>query len=62
MKVKAKMPFYDANGLHLKGEIIDVKKFDANHMDLIEEKAEKVEEPAKEEAPVKKPRARRTKK
>lgn len=47
MKVEVKRVFFDDNGLHRVGEIVEVKKFDDNLMKAIEEpgkteKAEKV--------------------
>lgn len=45
MKVKVKIPFYDDTGIHKKGDIVDVKVFDENLMELVEDKAEKT--PAK---------------
>ena len=43
MKVKVKAPFFDANGIHKVGEIVDVKEFRPELMELVEEKKEKVE-------------------
>jgi hypothetical protein len=45
MKVKVKAPFFDERGIHKKGEIVDVKKFKPEYMELVEEenKTEKVE-------------------
>ena len=43
MKIKAKAPFFDENGIHKKGDIVDVKSFRPEYMELIEEKKEKVE-------------------
>lgn len=45
MKVKVKRPFYDDTGIHKKGDIVEVKAFDGELMEAIEEKAEK--KPAK---------------
>ena len=41
MKVKVKVPFYDAAGIHKKGEIIDVDDFSSDLMELVDSKAEK---------------------
>jgi len=38
MKVIVKRPFFDDNGLHKVDEIVDVKVFDENLMNVIEEK------------------------
>ena len=43
MKVKVKAPFFDENGIHKRGDIVDVKSFRPEYMELIEEKKEKVE-------------------
>jgi len=43
MKIKVKAPFFDENGIHKKGDIVDVKSFRPEYMELIEEKKEKVE-------------------
>jgi hypothetical protein len=43
MKIKVKAPFFDENGIHKKGDIVDVKTFRPEYMELIEEKKEKVE-------------------
>lgn len=42
MKVRVKTPFFDDNGVHKKGEIVEVKLFSADRMELLkeEEKAE----------------------
>lgn len=63
MKVKVKAPFFDANGIHKVGEIVEVKEFRPELMELVEEKkvkeikesvdADPVSEPEKA---VKKPR------
>lgn len=46
MKVIAKTVFFDDSGLHKKGDIVEVKKFDASRMvELAEEK--KVEKKTK---------------
>lgn len=56
MKVRVKSPFYDNNGLHVIGEIIDVNYFDTIIMEEVKEpkavKAEAKAEPKK--APAKK--------
>lgn len=58
MKVRVKSPFYDNNGLHVIGEIIDVNYFDTIIMEEVKEdktkavKAEAKVEPKK--APAKK--------
>lgn len=41
MKVLVKRPFYDDTGLHKKGDIVEVKAFDGDLMEAIEEKPEK---------------------
>ena len=43
MKVKVKAPFFDERGIHKRGDIVDVKAFRPEYMELIEEKKEKVE-------------------
>lgn len=43
MKIKVKAPFFDENGIHKRGDIVDVKSFRPEYMELIEEKKEKVE-------------------
>lgn len=45
MKIKVKAPFFDENGIHKRGDIVDVKTFRPEYMELIEEKKEKVEKP-----------------
>ena len=56
MKVRVKSPFYDSDGLHMIDDIVDVKYFDSNVLEMVEDKkAEKAEtktEPKK--APAKK--------
>lgn len=48
MKVLVKAPFFDERGIHKKGDVVDVKKFRPEYMELIEEKkAEKVEKAIK---------------
>ena len=46
MKIMVKAPFFDARGIHKKGEIVDVDKFNPEYMELIEEKKEKKVEKA----------------
>lgn len=43
MKIKVKAPFFDENGIHKVGEIVEVKNFRPEYMELVEEKNEKVE-------------------
>lgn len=43
MKVRIKTPFYDGDGLHKSGEVIDVKKFDPALMEIVAEKKAKIE-------------------
>lgn len=43
MKVRIKAPFFDANGIHKKGDIIDTESFDSALMEIVEGKTEKVE-------------------
>lgn len=38
MKVTVKRVFYDNNGLHRKGEVVEVDTFDENLMELVKEK------------------------
>lgn len=45
MKVRVKAPFFDDNGVHKKGDIVDVKSFNSTTMELLEE--EKKAEPKK---------------
>ena len=56
MKARVKSPFYDNDGLHMIGDIVETKYFDSNVMEMVEDKkAEKAEvktEPKK--APAKK--------
>lgn len=49
MKIKVKAPFFDENGIHKRGDIVDVKSFRPEYMELIEEKKEKVEKAVKKE-------------
>lgn len=46
MKVTVKRVFFDDKGLHRKGEVVEVEKFNADLMELIAEK--KPEKKAKE--------------
>lgn len=43
MKIKVKAPFFDERGIHKPGEIVEVKNFRPEYMELVEEKNEKVE-------------------
>lgn len=52
MKVKVKAPFFDANGIHKVGEIVDVKEFRPELMELVEEKKVKEIKESIDEAPV----------
>ena len=46
MKVKAKVGFLDGSGLHKKGEIVEVNKFDPNlHSEIIAEKTVEAKKP-----------------
>lgn len=48
MKVLVKAPFFDENGIHKKGDIVEVKRFKPEYMELVEEKKEtKVEKAVK---------------
>lgn len=38
MKVIAKTVFFDDKGLHKKGSVVEVDKFDASRMELVEDK------------------------
>lgn len=38
MKVIAKTVFFDNNGIHKKGDVVEVESFDASRMELVEEK------------------------
>lgn len=60
MIVKVKSAYADQRGLHRKGDLIDVIKFDPSRHILIEEK--KVEKKVEEKKPVKASRAKKTKK
>lgn len=43
MKVIIKAPFFDGDGLHKSGDVIDVKDFDSAFMEIVAEKKEKIE-------------------
>lgn len=43
MKIKVKAPFFDENGIHKVGEIVEVSNFRPEYMELVEEKKAKVE-------------------
>jgi len=58
MIVRVKSAYVDQRGLHRKGDLIDVIKFDPKFHDLIEERVEK----KAEKKPVKASRAKKTKK
>ena len=60
MIVKVKSAYADQRGLHRKGDLIDVIKFDPSRHILVEEK--KVEKRVEEKKPVKASRAKKTKK
>lgn len=60
MIVKVKSAYADQRGLHRKGDLIDVIKFDPSRHILIEEK--KVEKKVEEKKPTKASRAKKTKK
>ena len=47
MKIKVKAPFFDERGIHKKGDIVEVGKFDPIYHELIDEKTEKVEKAVK---------------
>ena len=55
MKVKVKAPFFDANGIHKVGEIVEVKEFRPELMELVEEKKVKEIKESVDEAPVSEP-------
>ena len=46
MKVLVKAPFFDAKGIHKKGELYETDKFNPDYMELVEEKKEKKVEKA----------------
>ena len=52
MKVKVKAPFFDANGIHKVGVIVEVKEFRPELMELVEEKKVKEIKESIDEAPV----------
>lgn len=56
MKARVKSPFYDNDGLHMIGDIVETKYFDSNVMEMVEDKkAEKAEVKAEpKKAPAKK--------
>ena len=56
MKVRVKSPFYDGNGIHKRGEIVEVSSFSSDRMEMIEEKpkAEKPEVKTAKKATIKK--------
>lgn len=60
MIVKVKSAYADQRGLHRKGDLIDVIKFDPSRHILVEEK--KVEKKVEEKKPAKASRAKKTKK
>lgn len=60
MIVKVKSAYADQRGLHRKGDLIDVIKFEPSRHILVEEK--KVEKKVEEKKPVKASRAKKTKK
>ena len=50
MKIRVKAPFFDERGIHKKGEICEVQRFNTLYMEPIaEEKKEKVEKAVKKE-------------
>lgn len=55
MKVKVKAPFFDEKGIHKAGEIVEVKEFRPELMELIEEKKVKEIKESVDEAPVAEP-------
>lgn len=50
MKVRVKTPFFDDNGLHKRGDVIEVKKFNPDRMELVPEEKGKKTEPKKASA------------
>ena len=38
MRVTVKVPFFDDNGLHLVGDIVEVSELDESRMEKVEEK------------------------
>lgn len=55
MKIKVKSPFFDANGIHKVGEIVEVKEFRPELMELVAEKKVKEIKKSIDEAPVSEP-------
>jgi len=55
MKIKVKSPFFDANGIHKVGEIVEVKEFRPELMELVAEKKVKEIKESIDEAPVSEP-------
>lgn len=55
MKVKVKSPFFDAKGIHKRGEIVEVKEFRPEYMELVEEKKVKEIKESVDAAPVSEP-------
>lgn len=47
MKIKVKAPFFDDRGIHKKGDIVEVAKFNPLYHELVDEKTEKVEKAVK---------------
>ena len=48
MKIRVKAPFFDAKGIHKKGEIYETDNFNPDYMEIAEEKKEtKVEKAVK---------------
>lgn len=43
MKVRVKLAFFDDNGVHKKGEIVEVKTFQPDRMEMIVEEKKKKE-------------------
>ena len=58
MKIKVKAPFFDNRGIHKKGEIVEVSKFNPLYHELIEDNTEKVEKAVKK-APAKTTRTKK---
>lgn len=52
MKIKVKAPFFDENGIHKVGEIVEVSNFRPEYMELVEEKKLKKIKESIDEAPV----------
>lgn len=55
MKIKVKSPFFDVNGIHKVGEIVEVKEFRPELMELVAEKKVKEIKESIDEAPVSEP-------